>query len=70
MAEVMLKDIKKEPYENWNYYKYEDYNRCPYCNGRIYLKGSVNEFQIFSCLKCGQEFVLNTITEEIEFIVY
>ena len=68
MAKVMLKDIRKEPYENWNYYKYEDYNRCPCCNGKIYMEGSVNEFQRFRCLECRQEFILNAITEEIELI--
>ena len=42
MGKVMLNDIRKEPYENWNYYKYEDYNGCPCCDGKIYMEGSVN----------------------------
>lgn len=66
MAKVLLKDIRKEPYENWNYYKYEDYNGCPCCDGKIHMEGSVNEFQKFKCLKCEREFILNAITEEIK----
>ena len=68
MAKVMLKDIRKEPYENWNYYNYERYNGCPCCEGKIHMQGSVNEHQRFKCLQCGQEFILNAITEEIELL--
>jgi DNA-directed RNA polymerase subunit RPC12/RpoP len=63
---VSIKDIRKKSYENWNHYKYEDYNTCPYCGGNIHMEGSVNEYQRFRCLVCETEFVLNAITEEIK----
>ena len=66
MSKIVLNDIRKQPYENWNHYKYEDYNGCPCCGDKIHMEGSVNEFQRFRCLNCGKEFVLNAFTEEIE----
>ncbi len=68
MKKVELKDIAKEPYENWNHYKYEKYNGCPICGERIHMQGQVNEYQKFICVKCEQEFILNAITEEIELL--
>lgn len=66
MKKVVLDDIRKQPYENWNYYKYESYNNCPSCGGKIYMRGQVNEYQRFICKDCGADFILNAITEEIE----
>ena len=65
---VVLSDIIKHPYENWNHYKYEDYNGCPCCGDRICMDSSVNEHQKFRCLNCGKKFILNAITEKIEFL--
>ena len=48
---ILLKDVKKDPHENWQHYKYEDYNKCPICNGKIHMTGSINEKQFFKCLK-------------------
>lgn len=64
---TFLADIRERIYENWNHYKYEDYNGCPSCGGKIMMRGSVSEYQRFVCLSCGREFVLNAINEEIEF---
>ena len=61
-----IKEIRKEPYQNWNHFRYEDYNGCPFCDGKIRLIGQVSEKQRFACLKCGKEFTLNTFTEEIK----
>lgn len=66
MKEVVLDDIRKQPYENWNYYKYESYNSCPSCGGKIYMRGQVNKYQRFICKDCGADFILNAITEEIK----
>ena len=68
MKRVIIKDIRKEPYESWNHYKYENYNGCPICGEKIQMQGQINEEQKFICLKCNQEFILNAITEDINLI--
>lgn len=65
--QVKIDDLRKHQYENWNHYNYENYNKCPCCNGEIRMTGSVSEYQVFKCSKCEAEFVLNAITEEIEY---
>ena len=61
-----IKDIRKEPYQNWNHFKYEDYNDCPFCGGKIRMIGQISENQKFICMDCGKEFTLNAFTEEIK----
>lgn len=63
---IRIKDLRKEPYENWNHYNFERYNPCPWCGNKIYLLGQVNETQVFKCNTCKKVFELNAITEEIE----
>ena len=29
---ISISTLRKAVYENWNYYNYERYNRCPKCN--------------------------------------
>ncbi len=61
-----IKNIRKNSLENWNHYKFEDYNGCPFCNGKIHMTGSVSEYQNYKCYKCGKTFTLNAFTEEID----
>lgn len=65
---VDLNKIRKNAYENWNHYKFEDYNNCPFCDKSVTMIGQVNESQIFRCRHCEKEFTLNIISEEIELI--
>lgn len=63
---IKLEDIRKHEYENWNHYKYEDFNRCPYCNHLLTMTGQVNDIQFFTCYSCSKKFVLNVMTEKFE----
>ena len=58
-AKVKIEDIRKELYENWNHYKYEDYNICPYCNHKLHMSGQISEVQTFVCTKCNCHFGLD-----------
>ena len=65
MLNILANNIRIK-HDSWNYRKYEDYNNCPYCNGRIRMECSFGDFQKFRCLECGKEFIVNTITVEID----
>ena len=58
-------DSFQEP-NYWITHKYEDYHNSPCCNFKLILKGQVNEYQTFMCLKCGKLFTLNTFIGEIK----
>ena len=66
IIQVRIDNIRKHTYENWCHYKFEDYNRCYKCNGKLQMTGQINEYQNFVCSKCNMEFTLNAITEDIE----
>ena len=63
---VKIQYIRKNEYENWNNYRYEDYNKCMKCDGRLRMVGHVNEWQMFECKKCKDRFVLNVFNGNIE----
>ena len=68
MVNIMKKNNEKieiKPHGNWMRYKYEMFNNCPYCNGKITMIGCINEFQDFECFECGKKFTLNAINDEI-----
>ena len=69
-TKVSISTLRKEPYENWNHYNYERYNRCPKCNFNLHMTGQVSEQQCFTCFKCNTKFVLNVITEEFTLDPY
>lgn len=61
-----IKTIRKESHENWNHYKFESHNTCPFCNtGSLRMLGQVSDTQVFECKSCGKAFELNVITEEV-----
>ena len=61
-----IRNIRKKSYGNWNYYKFEDHNKCPFCNtGTLRLFGQVSNTQVFICNQCKKSFELDAITEEI-----
>ena len=62
-----IKDPEKKPYSNWNHYNFERYNNCPWCDGKITMRGSVSEFQHFECHTCKRTFILNALTESLEY---
>lgn len=66
-VKVRIKDLRKEPYENWNHYNFERYNDCPWCGGKLHMLGQVNDIQVFKCYNCERAFELNVETEEIEY---
>ena len=65
---INIANIRKNTYQNWNHYKYEDYNKCPICNGKLFMMGQVSDYQLFKCINCNKKFNLHVMTEEIEKI--
>jgi DNA-directed RNA polymerase subunit RPC12/RpoP len=62
---VSIADIRKQSYETWDFYRYENYNKCPRCKGNIVHCDAMANFELFACIKCGEEFILDKTTEEI-----
>ena len=61
-----ITSIRKKAYENWNHYKFESHNKCPFCHtGKLHMLGQVSDIQVFECTSCCKAFELNVITEEI-----
>jgi len=62
-----IEEIRKQDYENWNYYNYERYNGCPCCDSKIELESTINNMQTFVCRnpECGQRFILDAVTSYI-----